>query len=89
MLVIQADCYMFKQTSLCQLPTYADYEALPALAAAPPAFYRPCSNQSTSPTRRAHSSKPAAAAGEWDRRPDTGPFYRPSPRVMRTVPIIE
>ena len=46
-----------------QLPTSADNVALPAFAVAhSAAVRRPCSSRSISPARRAHSSKPAAAA---------------------------
>ena len=48
-----------------QLPTSADNVALPAFAAAHRAVERrPCSSRSISPARRAHSSKPAAAAAD-------------------------
>jgi len=57
----------------------ADNVALPAFAAARlllTAGHRPCSSRSTSPARRVHSSKPAAA---WtDGQTDARPLHRPS-----------
>ena len=52
-------------TSLCSATTYADNVPLPAAA---PCC---CSNRSTSPTRRAHSSKPTACCRCcWDKQAD-------------------
>ena len=71
-----------------QLPTSADNVTLLAVTAE----RRPCSNRSISPARRAHSSKPAAAAcgrhgcRKTDRRtPDS--FIDPAPHTMQAVSI--
>jgi len=45
-----------------QLPASADNLALPAFGRRNTAERRPCSKRSICPARRAHSSKPAAAA---------------------------
>jgi len=72
-----------KFTVCYELPTSAANVALPACVAARRAaapWRRPCSNRSISPTRRAHSSKPAARCcsgrtGQTDRRTDTVPLH--------------
>ena len=72
-----------KFTVCYELRTSAANVALPACVAARRAaapWRRPCSNRSISPTRRAHSSKPAARCcsgrtGQTDGRTDTGPLH--------------
>ena len=53
---------------------------------------RPCSNRSISPTRRAHSSKPAASycSGRMARTDGRTPHrcVYPAPYTMRTLPVI-
>jgi len=68
-----------QQTVCAQLPTSADNVTLLAVVAE----RQPCSNRSLSPGRRAHSSKPAAAAcgrrmrGRTDRLTDARQLHRP------------
>ena len=65
--IICRDSFVDKSVFV-QLPTSADNVALPAFAAVPcgaaAADRRPCRSRSISPARRAHSSKPAAVAGD-------------------------
>ena len=86
-------CVSTVATLVCvQLPTSADNVALLAFADA--TERRPCYKRSTSPARRAHSSKPAVAAAEWrdhqkDRRTDVRPddFMDTAPHAMRALSI--
>ena len=86
------DAFISRQVSV-QLPTSDGDVALPGFGgAAAAADRRPCSNRSISAVRRAHSSKPAAAAAcggrmmAWDRRTDGHPTATSANKVSWECP---
>jgi len=86
--------YVFLITSLCSATEYADNVTLPAFARRTQLLLparRSCSNRSISSARRAHSSKPAAAAFDGRMGQKDGwtqdSFTDPNPHTMRAMPI--